>query len=474
MRIALMLGLVVLLPVPVLAQGKKFGPVKIIELDRKEPIVYQKDIEPIFYKRCITCHSGSVKEYDFDITSYENVIKGGKGGSPVVPGKAKKSKIYQMLTREDKPFMPPKSEDPVTPEELALVKLWIDQGAQAPTGPSIVTSKVLIGLLPTAVTPVRALAISPDKSTIAAGRGNQIDVYDANSGTFIRALEADGLQTHDKKVIKGAHSSIVESMAFSPDGKYLASGSFQEVHLWDVKTGTLLQRLKGFAHNVVALTFSPDNKLLATAGGAQTQEGEIKFFEIGSWKQVGEVKNGHSDTVYGISFSPDSKKIVSGSADKFVKVFDVPSGTFDRSFEGHTHHVLDVGWYTDGKLQLIASASADKSVKVWDYDKKEQVRAIANAHGNQITRLAFIGKSPNFVTCAGDNTVKFFNVTNGGNVRTFTGNKDFVYAVAVSNDGKILAAGGEEGLVRVYNGDSGALTRTLTPPGVAPPATTKK
>src|SRR5262249_45195350 len=152
---------------------------------------------------------------------------------------------------------------------------------------------------------------------------------------------------------------------FSPDGKYLASGSFQEVHLWDVKTGTLVQRLKGFAHNVVALTFSPDNKLLATAGGAPTQEGEIKFFEIGSWKQVGEVKNGHSDIVYGICFSPDSKKIVSGSSDKFVKVFDVPSGTFDRSFEGHTHHVLDVGWYTDGKLQLIASASADKSVKVW-------------------------------------------------------------------------------------------------------------
>ncbi len=472
MRLALCLCLGALMSYAVIGQEKKFEPVKIIVLDRKDPIVYQKDIEPILYKRCISCHSGSIKKGDYDITSYENVVKGGKRGPAVLPGLAGKSHIYQMLTRADTPYMPPKSEDPVTPEELALIKLWIDQGAKAPTGPSIVNLKVLIGQLPAVVTPVRALALSPDKSTIAAGRGNQIDVYDATSGTFIRALNAPGLETHDKKPIKGAHVSIVESMAFSPDGKYLASGSFREVHIWDVKTGALLDRLKGFAHNVVCLAFSPDNKLLATGGGAPTQDGEIKFFEVGSWKQKGEVKNGHSDTVYGICFSPDSTKIVSGSADRFVKVFEVPSGKFLLSFEGHTNHVLDVGWYSDGKL--IASASADKTIKIWDMDKKEQVRKIDNAHEKQITRLQFIGKSPIFATCAGDNTVKFFNVTNGGPVLNFSGNKDFVYAIAVSNDKKILVTGGQEGIVRVYNGDNGTLVRTLLPPGVAPPAATTK
>lgn len=472
MRSLFTICLVALLPIPVLAQDKKkVEPVKIIELNRKDPIVYQKDIEPVLYKRCVTCHSGSVKEGNFDVTTYENVVKGGKRGSSVVPGFSAKSGIYQMLTRNDKPFMPPRSEEPVTPEELALVKLWIDQGAKAPTGPSIISNKVLISLLPSTVTPVRAVAVSPDKSTVAAGRANQIDIYDANSGTHIRNLLAPGMETHDKKPIKGAHVSIVESMAFSPDGKYLVSGSFREVHIWDVKTGALRQRLTDFAFNVVAIAFSPDGKLLATAGGPPTQEGEIKFFEAGTWKQVGEVKNGHSDMVYGISFSPDSKKIVSGSADKFVKVFEVPTGKFVKSFEGHTHHVMDVGWFSDGKL--IASAGADNSIKVWDVEKGEQARSINNAHGKQLTRLLFIGKTPQFVTCAGDNLVKYFNVTNGGNVRNFTGNSDFIYAIGVSPDGKILATGGEEGIVRVYNGDNGQLVRSLLPPGVQP-ATTKK
>ena len=78
-------------------------------------------------------------------------------------------------------------------------------------------------------------------------------------------------------------------------------------------------------------------------------------------------------------------------ADKFVKVFEVPSGKFLKSFEGHTHHVLDVGWKADGKL--LASAGADNVVKVWDYEKGEQVRTIGTQARKQMTRLVFIGKT---------------------------------------------------------------------------------
>ncbi len=463
MRTLLPLCLLCVLPWPAIAQSKKVEPVKIIKIDRKDPIAYEKEIEPIFYKRCVACHSGTIKESKFDVGSYESVMKGGQSGSPVVPGKSEKSKLYHMLTRVDRPFMPPRSEEPVTPEELAMVKLWIDQGARAPKGPSIINTKIIVGLPPTEVHPVRALAVSPDNSTVAAGRGNRIDVYDAKSGTHIRSLIAPGLKTHAGQEVKAAHLSIVEAMAFSPDGKYLASGSFQEVNVWDVSTGALRQKLTGFAHNVMALAFTHDNKILATGGGAPTQEGEIRFFEVGTWRQIGAVKNGHSDTVYGLCFSPDGKLIASGSADKFVKIFEVPTGKFVKSFEGHTHHVLDVGWQADGKL--LASAGADNTVKIWNYAKGEQERTIAAA-GKQLTRLQFIGKRPEFVTCSGDAQVRFFNASNGGNVRNFGGNTDFLYAIGVSPDGKVVAAGGEEGVVRVYNGDSGQLVRSLLPPGV--------
>jgi WD40 repeat protein len=461
MRSLLTLCVAVLLPAAALAQEEKRSKgneqIKIIKLDRKDPVIYEKEIEPIFYKRCIACHSGNIKESRFDITTYEGVIKGGKRGTAIVPGKAESSLLYTSCSKLKKPYMPPKGEEPITPEELALVKLWIDQGAKAPTG-ARPTVEIIVGLPPAGVHPVRAVAVSPDKSAVAAGRGNQIFVYDAGSGKLVRTLLAPGLKTRDGKAVQAAHLSLVESMAFSPDGRYLASGSFREVNLWDVQTGALRQKLTGFAHNVVALAFSADGKLLATGGGAPTEDGEVKVFEVGTWKQVMQIKGGHSDTVYGVCFSPDHTKLASCGADKFIKVFEVPSGKFIKAFEGHTHQVLDVGWHSDGKL--LASAGADNTVKVWDYEKGEQVRTI-NAHTKQVTRLVFVGKTPTFVTCSGDTQVRFWNVQNGGNVRNFGGNTDFVYAVAVTPDGSVVAAGGEEGVVRLYNGTNGQLVRTL-------------
>jgi WD40 repeat protein len=474
MRTLLCLTVAAILPLPVVVAQEKKGvePVKIIKLDRKEPVVFEKDIFPIFRNRCLVCHSGSVVKDNgnFDISTYENLIKGGKRGSPLLPGKSDKSTLYTMLTREGKPFMPPRSEDPVTPEELALIKLWIEEGAKAPKGTLEIKPKVLVGLLPAIVNPVRALAISPDKSTLASGRGNQIHIYDPNSGTHIRSLIAPELKTFDGKDVKAAHLSIVESMAFSPDGKYLVSGSFQEISIWDVQTGALRQTIPGFTEKVVAVAFSLDGKLFATAGGAPTEEGEIKIFEVGDWKEVAEIKNGHSDTVYGLSFSPDNKMIATGSADKFVKVFEIPSGKFVKSFEGHTHQVLDVGWSSDGKR--LASAGADAAVKIWDFEKGEQERSI-NVNTKQVTRLEFIGNTTQVVISTGGGAIRYYNVTNGGLVRNFPTMKDYVYAVDVSTDGNLVAAGGEEGSVQVFNGANGQLLRTLLPPG-AVPETAKK
>jgi len=469
MRYLLTLCLLALLPLPILAQRRKVEPIKVIELRRNEPVIYEKEIEPIFYKRCITCHSGSEKKSRFDLGSYETLVKGGKRGPALVPGKADNSLLVKLAGRTHKPYMPPTDEEPLTPQELALIKLWIDQGARAPTAPRT-RPKIIVGLPPANVHPVRAVAVSPDKTAIVAGRGNQIHVYDAASGKYLRSLHDPNLKTADGKAVKAAHLSLVESLAYTPDGKILASGSFQEVDLWDIKTGTILHRLTGFAHNVVALAFAADGKLLATGGGAPTEDGEIKVFEVGSWKLVTDVKAGHSDTVYGVAFSPDGKKIASASADKFIKVFEVPSGKFLKSFEGHTHHVLDVGWKSDGKL--LASAGADNAIKIWDYEKGEQVRTINNAHNKQVTRLVFVGKTSNFLTCSADTQVRSWNVDSGGNTGNYAGNTDFVYAVSNSPDGQLVATGGEDGMVRVYRGP-GAPKMTLLPPDAAP-MTTKK
>jgi WD40 repeat protein len=471
MRSLLTLCLIALLPAFAGASDKKqpVKPIEVITIQHKDPVSYEKEVEPILANKCQFCHSGPVKEGKFDMGNYESLMKGGKSGRPIVPGKVSESLLVKLAGKTQKPSMPPKSEEPLTPEELALIKLWIEQGAKPPTG-ARAKPKIVLTALPVNVKPVRALGISPDKSAVAAGRGNQIHVYDAGSGKYIRSLTESNLVTADGKSEKAAHLTIVDALVYSPDGKYLASGAFQEVKLWDAQTGLLRAKLTGFADRVVALAFSPDGKLLATGGGAPTEDGELKVFEVATQKLVVDVKNAHSDTVFGVCFAPDGKKLASCGADKFVKVFELPSGKLLKAFEGHTHHVLDVGWKADGKL--LASAGADNVIKVWDYQAGEQVRTMPG-HGKQVTRLLFIGKTSQIVTCSGDQTVKMWNVDNGGNTGNFGGSPDYLYAVAVSPDGAVIAAGGEDGIVRLYNGNTRQFVKDLLPPGAAPTAAKK-
>jgi hypothetical protein len=452
-------------------RGKKEQKIAVVKLDRKTPVLFEKEVEPILVNKCSFCHSGNVKEGKLDLSSYETMMRGGKRGSVVTPGKSAESLLVKLSAKDIRPFMPPRSEDPLTPQELALIKLWIDQGAKAPTGMRELP-RVVVKAPPAAVTPVLGVAVSPDKSAVAASRGNQVHVYDAGSGAYVRSLTDPKLVGPDKKPVKAAHLSLVESVAWSKDGKHIATGSFQEISLWDAKTGEFLRKVTGFAERVVCLAFSHDGKLLACGGGAPTQEGELKIIDVLSGKATKEIKNNvHSDTVCGVSFSPDDKTLASCGADKFVKTFDVASGRFQKSFEGHTHHVLGVGWSKDGKL--IASGGADNVVKIWDYAKGEQIRTI-NAHSKQVTALVFVGKGDVFATCSGDGQVRMWNVTNGGNTRNFSAGSDFLYGVSVSPDGSVLAAGGQEGSVRLYNGNTGALIKALLPPGAEKPKAAKK
>src|SRR5438128_1488387 len=148
------------IPAVLPAQEKKAGssePIKVVALDRKEPVAYEKEIEPILVNKCLFCHSGPVKEGRLDLSTYESLMKGGKRGRAIVPGKSAESLIAKLAGRTQKPTMPPKNEEPLTPQELAIIKLWIDQGAKAPTGQRERPKAIITGL-PPGVHPVRALA----------------------------------------------------------------------------------------------------------------------------------------------------------------------------------------------------------------------------------------------------------------------------------------------------------------------------
>ncbi|MCU0703977.1 MAG: NB-ARC domain protein [Fimbriiglobus sp.] len=450
------------------ADKKAPKPLPIAELKRAEAVSFEKEILPILAAKCQACHAGKITEGKLDLSTYAAMMKGGATtGGVIAAGKSGESSLFLRSAHIRGPIMPPKNEgDPLSPQELALLKLWIDQGAKPPAVDAKITRTVTLSLPPAMVKPVRAVAINADKTVVAAGRGNQVHLFDAKTGEFKATLVDPELKTPDGKPAAAAHISLVEAMAYSPDGKTLATGSFRELTLWDVTAGKPKARIGGFADRVVTIAFSPDGKLIATGGGAPTEDGEVKLFDAAG-KLVTEFKNAHSDQVFGVSFSPDGKLLATGGADKFVKVFEVPAGKLVKSFEGHTNHVLDVGWTADGKKLVSCGADSDKMVKVWDYEKGEKLRDMTT-HKNQTTRLVFVPKTATFITCGGDGGSNLWNADNGGNQKNFPGAKDFLYAVAVSGDGKVVAHGGEEGVVRLYNGDNGQLIKELLPAGESP------
>lgn len=473
------------------------------------PVDFEKQIQPILDNKCSTCHSGSIKKGRLDASSYEGLLKGGKTGTSIVSGKPAESLLIKLSGRTDAPAMPPKDEEPLTPEELALLKAWVSQGAKGPaSGTTTVktTSPIKLHKLADRIKPVVALAISTDKKWIAVGKGAGIYLYGAEKGDLQKTLVDNALVDDKGKPLGQSQLDLVQSLAISADGEKLYSGGYQEVVIWNIKSGTVQQRLSGFADRVVAIDLSPDGKYLAVAGGTPTQDGEVIIIDLATGKPALKLTSPHSDTVFGVRFSPTGKMLATAGADKFVKVWAlqpllrpesvgqgvgllasslahvslpaiaasrqtaiysqmkdidfsiIKPGQQLRSYEGHTHHVLDVAWRADGKV--LVSCGADNVLKVWDFDKGEQIRSIGG-HNKQISRLTVLKTAPMVITACGDAGLRQWNIDNGGNVRSFPGATDFLHAVAASSDGALVAAGGEEGIVRVYNGATGALLKTL-------------
>ena len=282
---------------------------------------------------------------------------------------------------------------------------------------------------------VRSVAFSPDGKMIASGSAdNTIKIWN---------LEGRELRTMT------GHSNWVDSVAFSPDGKTIASGSDDKtIKLWNLE-GKELCTLTGHSSGVSSIAFSPDGKTIASSSSDKT----LKLWNL-EGKELCTL-TGHSQLVVSVTFSPDGKTIASGSYDNQIKLWNL-EGKELRTLTGHSNFVSSVAFSPDGKT--IASGSYDNQIKLWNLEGKE-LRTLTG-HSNFVSSVAFSPDGKTIASSSSDRTIKLWNLE-GKELRTLTGHSNFVSSVAFSPDGKTITSGSYDNQIKIWNLEGKEL-RTLT------------
>ncbi|WP_414586087.1 eIF2A-related protein [Scytonema sp. PCC 10023] len=240
------------------------------------------------------------------------------------------------------------------------------------------------------------------------------------------------------------HQSGIWSVSFSPDGKTIASGSFDGTIKFWKSDGTLINTLKGHTDEVWSVSFSPDGNTIASASFDNT----VKLWRPYDNAPI-RTLIGHKAPVTGVNFSPDSKIIATASWDQTVKLWNL-DGTLRKTLPGDKEEFTRVSFSPDG--QIIAAASKSKTVKLWNLDGKEiKILTGNDGHKSEVWNLSFSPNGEIIATVGRDRAIKLWNLKNGKLIKTLSGHKYAVNGVSFRPDGQIIATVGGGGIVKLWS-----------------------
>ncbi|KAF7376779.1 WD40 repeat-like protein [Mycena sanguinolenta] len=304
---------------------------------------------------------------------------------------------------------------------------------------------------------VWSVAFSPDGAHIVSGSGDKtVRIWDVMTGAELGRMEG--------------HTDLVFSVAFSPDGTRIVSSSGDRtVRIWDATTSAELGRMEGHTSLILSVAFSPDGAHIVSGSGDKTVriwdvtanstrivsgsgDKTMRIWDATTGAELGRM-DGHTNLVSSVAFSPDGARIVSGSHDKTVRTWDAMTGAELGRMEGHNQAVYSVAFSPDSTR--IASGSADETTRIWDATTGAELGRM-EAHTSPVFFVAFSPDGARIVSSSGDKTVRIWDVMTGAELGRMKGHTDLVFSVAFSPDSTRIVSGSRDKTVRIWDATTSA------------------